>query len=215
MLTTPGVAPRHNRLERGHDGGEGDNRVARFVRTSRVRSDADELDLEGIRGCGERPFVGHHLPDIESSVHVAAENRRDTVEGAALENGERALPHFLGRLEDNEHVAFGRLLHQQRRRADRPRRMNVVTARMHHVRDDRRVRKARRLLNRQRVDVAAHRHDGRRRVTTADASNHPRLANATHVVDSQLAKRGFERTRRANLVERELRLAMQLSAERH
>ena len=150
---------------------------------------ADELDLEHVRRRRERPVVGDDLADGEAPIHVPAEDRAHVVERAALEHRRRAMPRLLRRLEHDEHVA--------RRPAARASRAAAPTA---HVACTscpqacitpvvtRRERQARRLLDRQRVDVAADGDDRRVAVATGDARDDAGLRDAAHVGDAERAQ---------------------------
>ena len=80
------------------------------------------------------PSSRDDLPDLEPPIDVAAEDRRDAVERAALENRERAVARLFRRLKHHEHVAVAGALEQQPRGADGPRRVDVVPARVHDAR---------------------------------------------------------------------------------
>src|ERR1051326_1176928 len=168
----------------------------------------DELDLERVRRRGERTFIGDDLPHLKSPIDVTAEDRRDSVEHAALQNGERALPRFFGGLKDDEHVAHCRRLSEQRRRGDSPGRVNIMAAGVHHARYLRRKWKPGGFLDRQGVDVPAQRHNGRRSAYSADARNDAGGRDLMNVVDAKLSQRRNETIRRLRLVERQLRMLM-------
>ena len=183
------------------------------MRPRRVRADADQLDLEGIGRRGEGPFVDDHLPNLEATIHMTAENCRDAVERSALQDRERALADFLGRLKHDQHVALCRRLCEQRRRPDRPGRVHVVSAGVHHARNGRRERQVRRLLNRQRVDVAANGNDRRAGTTSRHAGDDAGLSNSPNVGNSERAKRRRQPVGRCRLLERQLRIGVDRPAQ--
>ena len=64
--------------------------------------------LERIGRRRERARLRDDLPHLEAAIDVAAEDRCDVRERAALDDRARTIAHFLGRLKDDEHVASRR-----------------------------------------------------------------------------------------------------------
>ena len=174
-------AARHERLQRGDDRSRGDDRILRLVRTRAVRAGADDLDVERIGRSGERARLRDDLPDFEAPVHVPTEDRGDVRERAALDDRARAVAQLLGRLKHHEHVARGRVTREKHRRADGPRRVHVVTTRVHHASVLGRERQPRVLGDRERIDVAAHGDDRRLAIAPGHARNEPRASDARNV----------------------------------
>ena len=185
------------------------------MRPRAVRAAPDELDLEVVRGGGQRTRLCHHLPHRKAAIDVRAEDRLHLVERAGVEDGERPLADLLGGLQDNEHVAVGGRLGEQRRCADRPRSVHVVSAGVHHARRARRERQSGGLVDGECVDVTA---DGDKRTAagaTGDSCNEPRAPNPVHVGDAEVAQLTLQHRRGALLAERQLRMAMQIAPERN
>ena len=175
------------------------------------------LDRERVGGRGQRSVVGDDLSDGRIAGRRVRRRSRARRRCAPLSStSERALPDLLRRLQHYEHVAIGRVRGQQRRRSDGPRSVDVVSARVHHARNRRRERKSGRLLNRQRVDVAAQRDDRRR---ARSAPERARRRRSRRRVERRSLRRRRARPRRRAVVsrscERELRVAMKFATKRH
>jgi hypothetical protein len=140
-------------------------------------------------------------------------NRADDVQRTAREHLARALPHFLGRLEHDEHIAGRGLSRQQQGGTHRPRRVHVVSARVHHAVVCGGELEAGSLGDRQRVDVASQRDDGCTRVTAAYTCHQAGPGHTANVGDAAVAQRAFEALLRAGLLPREFGVAVQVAPE--
>jgi len=133
--------------------------------------------------------------------------------GPGLEDRQRAPSRLFSRLENYEDVAFRRSRRQQRRRSHRPRRVNVVSAGMHHSRNGGRVWKPSRLLDWQRVDVTANRDERGVPVPTMNASDDACVCHARHLSHADRMKSGCELVGGPGFTKRELGLLMNCAAK--
>jgi len=131
---------------------------------------------------------------------VAAEDGTDVVKRARFENGLRPFAYFLRGLEHDEHVASGGLSREEERGAHCPGAVNVVSAGVHDAGRRRGERQPRRLFDRERVDVTAHRNDGCGAVTPRETRDDPRPCHTRDVRRTEGRHGGREAIRRALLL---------------
>jgi len=146
-----------------------------------VSAFAEELDLERIGGRGEWSGIGDDLTDGEATIHVSAENGFYIVERAGVENSLRAFADLLGGLQHDEHVTGSRLARKQQRGTNGPRAVNVVAAGVHDPGRGGRERQARGFLDRQRVDVAPDRYQGRASIAPREPGDDARVRDGPDV----------------------------------
>ena len=175
------------------------------MRAGRVRADADQLDLEGIGRRGEGPLVHDHLANLEAPIHMTAENCRNAIERSTLQDRERPLPDLLGRLKHDQHVALRRRLASSA--AAPTAHVACISCPQACITPGTVDAKGKsgRLLNRQRVDVAANGNDRRPGATPRDARNDAGLSNSPNVGNSERAKRRRQPIGRRRFLERQLR----------
>ena len=118
---------------------------------------------------------------------MPAEDSRHAVEHTALQNRDGTVACLLRRLEHDENVAACRPFPEQSSGTHRPCGVNVVPAGVHHTVVHRREWQTGGFGDRQRVDVAAQRDDGRRPIEARHARDDARLANARDLVDPEAA----------------------------
>ena len=106
--------------------------VAGVVRTRPGAADTPGADLDGLRRRGDLPFLRDQLADGESPVDVGAEDGLDLIQRPAFQDGGRSEADLLGGLEQHKDVPVGRLAREKMRRADGPRRVDVMPAGVHH-----------------------------------------------------------------------------------
>ena len=155
--------------------------------------------------------------------HVEPDDRVDLLERAVLDHARRAaLPvvveRFLGRLEEEPDRALRQtpgvpLGDEQPGGADQPGGVEVVPARVHHVRDGRAVVVVRLFLDGERVHVGAQRHDGA--LPVLDVRGHAGASDAPPGREPQRGEPVGHDRRRPMLLEGELGMAMQVAPELH
>ena len=171
-------APSDDRLQGVDHLSQRDDRVVTEMRASPVTATTADLDAKGIGGRRQWPRLSDHLTDLEAPIDVGPEDRTSVVQHAAVENCRCTGSELLGGLQHHEHVTVRRLARQEMRSTDRPGRVHVVTASVHHPWVLRRVLQPRLLFDRQRIDVAAHGDDRRGGVTSRQTRNDPGTGNA-------------------------------------
>ena len=160
--------------------------------------------------CGRAPCAPRPASSISK---VSADAASDPSERAALQHGGRAFAGLLGRLQHDEHVAGGGRGGEKMRRADRPRRMDVMATGVHHPRVDRREGKPGGLLNRQGIDVSPHGHDGCVAPAALDARDDTGAGDALHAHRPERRQRALEQVRRTGLRERQLRMLVNVATQ--
>ena len=144
---------------------------------------------------------------------MPAEDGLHVVERAGVEDGLGAFTQFLRRLQHDEHIARRRIAREQECGTDRPRAVNVVAARMHDAGRRGRERESRRLLDRQRVDVAAN-GDGRRRAVAAgEPRDDARAGDARNAFRPERGDDFREPGRGPLLLPRKLGMLMQIAPQ--
>ena len=91
----------------------------------------DHVDGERIGRRRERAGLRHDLTNRKPAIDVTAENRRHDVERTTGQVGRSPTSNLFRRLQHDQHVAQRRCAGEQRRRANGPCCMHIMTARMH------------------------------------------------------------------------------------
>jgi hypothetical protein len=170
--------PRDNGLECADERPSADHRVGRFVRTGSVCTSPDEHDLEVVGRRSERTGLRDDLADIPSPIDMRAEDRGHAIERPRRQHGRRPFAGLLRRLEHDQYIPFRPSLGEQMRGTDRPCRVHIVAAGVHHAGIERGELEAGRLVNRKRIDVTAHRDDRRTTVSATDPRHDAGSGNA-------------------------------------
>ena len=204
-------APGDDRLQGGNDLGQACDRIEALVGPRTVRPPAPKLDLEAVCGGAHGAGLDHRLPDLEGQVDMGAEDRPNLVQDAGRQDRRRALAALLRRLQHEQNVACRRFGLEQARRGDRPGGMDVVAAGVHHALVARRERQTGVFLDRQRVDVTAHRDQRRLPVATGYPSDHTGAGHAGYALDAEFVQRPLKTGTRTLLLEREFGIGVERS----
>ena len=174
-VTTPGVA--------------GLSRRATIVWSAPISAPAPttgSADSCGRAACAPRPInsienvSADAASDPSSATTWPTPNRRstwppkmaETPLSARAEHVQSPAADLLRRLQHDQHIAQCWSSSEQRRGADRPRRVHIVTARMHDPRHLRRIGQTGRLLDGECIDIPAHRDNRAAGAAATNASDH-------------------------------------------
>ncbi|KAG1255598.1 hypothetical protein G6F68_010232 [Rhizopus microsporus] len=208
--------------------GGGHDRVHSIPRCRTVRLAADHLDPEAVRGGHQRATTHCDLPCLHAGEHMQAEHR------LRLEVGDPSfLQHqcrtalfrwrcaFLGRLEDQHHLARQVLLHRHQRfgHAEQGGGVRIMAAGMHHAHGLAAVlvcglggeRQAGLLGHRQRIHVRAQR-DLRARLAAFDDRHHAVMGDAGLRLQAHRTQALGDLGRGARLAVGQLRMLVELAA---
>ena len=188
--------------------------IAREVRQGRVPAMALDLEDQAVAGRHHRAVVHRDSTRLQPRPVVVAKNalHRETLEQPIGDHAFGAAAALFGRLKHElDGAGPGRIPVEQRRRPQQRRRVPIVAARMHHARVGRRVRYAGGFGDRQRIHVRAQpdRSVGR---SPCQRRNHPMTAHAGHERYPQFAQLRLHEQGRFLLLQRQLRVRMQVSA---